>query len=46
MRVKIVALSLAILIYHVAFLHGSFIVGAIPYHVGSYWGIYIEEKMT
>ena len=26
--------------------HGGFTRGAIPYHVHSYWGIYIKEKMT
>jgi len=26
--------------------HGGFTRGAISYHVGSYWGIYIELKMT
>jgi len=25
---------------------GGFTGGEIPYHMGSYWGIYIEEKMT
>jgi len=25
---------------------GGFTGREIPYHVGSYWGIYIEEKMT
>jgi len=27
-------------------IHRGFTRGAIPYHVSSYWGIYIEEKMT
>jgi len=26
--------------------HEGFTGGAIPYHVSSYWGIFIEEKMT
>jgi len=26
--------------------HGGFTGGEISYHVGSYWGIFIEEKMT
>jgi len=28
------------------FEHRGFTGGEIPYHVHSYWGIYIEEKMT
>ena len=28
----------------IAYNHRGFTRGEIPYHVGSYWGIYIEEK--
>ena len=28
------------------YIHGSFTNKAISYHVGSYWVIYIEEKIT
>ena len=32
--------------YSVKSIHGGFTGGEIPYHMGSYWGIYIEGKMT